>query len=212
MRHRLLSVLMLCLLSASAESQTLTFTNQASIPIYTTITVPSLVVQYSYQNPNAAPTTTNVAAPIPSSVIGPVNTDSTLKSVTPSLGGSIAGLTVAALTGLFGYLKSSKSSTTSSTLSQEVETVLEFVKMLPNGATYNTALQNFMQKHQAETGVLTDVVKIIRDKTSNQVAKAAADNVMTAVNTVQEQTAPATVTPVVTAEVDLGCPTRGNSP
>jgi hypothetical protein len=154
-------------------------TNQVGIPVLvpqiTTITqsIPGYTL-----TPNATTTAT----------IGGIGTVTNMAA--PGFGGLVgAGLT--ALVGLWGYLRSYKPAVaTKDALSQEMETVLEFIKALPNGATYKTALTNFLAAHQADAGVVTQVANLLANEVSNPDAKVAAQQVIDAINALQVAAAP----------------------
>jgi hypothetical protein len=99
-------------------------------------------------------------------------------------------LGITLLAGLYGYLRSYKNGQTGNALSQEMETVLEFIKALPNGATYATALTNFMAAHQSDAGVVSQVGNILANDISNPDAKVAAQQVIDAINALQVAAAP----------------------
>lgn len=79
-------------------------------------------------------------------------------AVAPGIGGLIAGIAGGILT-MWGKLRSSKQVGT--TLAQNIQTMREFLKTIPNGAQYDNVLTQFMQQHQAEQGVLQQVLQIL---------------------------------------------------
>ena len=125
-------------------------------------------------------------------------------------GGTIASTAITLLVGLWGYLRSSKLKDTSGALSQEMETVLEFIKALPNGATYKTALTNFLAAHQADANVIKTVTALLANEVSNPDAKVAAQQVIDAINALQTvaAVAPGAAAPVRLTSVSLSEPVK----
>lgn len=91
--------------------------------------------------------------------------------------GGIASTGIMALFSLWGYLRSRKSLVTAGNIAQTVETIREFVKTLPNGTVYDNELVNWMQQHQAEQGVLNQVLDLLNKQVSNADARVAADQI-----------------------------------
>jgi hypothetical protein len=57
----------------------------------------------------------------------------------------------------------------------------EFVKQLPNGAVYDSALTQWLQQHQADTGTLTTVMNLLENTVSNPDATVAAQQIRAAI-------------------------------
>ena len=177
--------------------QVVTVTNQVGIPVLvpqiTTITqsIPGYIL-----TPNSTTTGT----------IGTIGTVTNMAA--PGVGGLVgAGLT--ALVGLWGYLRSYKPAVnTTNALSQEMETVLEFIQALPNGATYKTALTNFLAAHQADAGVVTQVANLLANEVSNPDAKVAAQQVIDAINALQAAAATPTTSTAKIGPVALTSPVK----
>jgi len=93
--------------------------------------------------------------------------------------GGVATTAVSGLLALWGYLRSSKNYATAANTAQLVETLRQFIKSLPNGTAYDSALTQFMTQHQNEAGVLAQVTQILASEVSNPDAKVAADSVIT---------------------------------
>jgi hypothetical protein len=92
----------------------------------------------------------------------------------------VGGIVSTALAGIFGIWARSRSSRnyqTSATLAQNVEDIRAFIKSLPDGMAYDTALTKWMADHQAEAGVTDQVLALLRDEVSNKDAQYAADQV-----------------------------------
>lgn len=113
---------------------------------------------------------------------------SALNMFIPGVGGLVSS-GVLGLLSLWGYLRSSKLGDTSAALAQEIETVRTFLQQLPNGAAYDAALVNFMQAHQAEAGVTSQVLALLAKAVSNPDAQAAATEVQRTLQQLQLSTA-----------------------
>lgn len=100
--------------------------------------------------------------------------------------GGIVGAALGALFGAWRWFRSSKSEKVANTLAQEIELVREFVKTLPNGNVYDSELVNWIQKHQAEAGVLQSVIKILRDEINNDEAKGSVSQVIEAIESLKK--------------------------
>jgi len=105
----------------------------------------------------------------------------------------VGGLVSTGLALLFGAWARSRSSRlydTSTSLAQTIETMRQFIQQLPNGTQYDTALVTWMQQHQAQTGVLAQVLQILKDDVDNPAAKLAAEQMMVALQRMSQPTAP----------------------
>ena len=116
--------------------------------------------------------------------------ESLVNTFVPGVGGMI-GTGLFALLSLWGYLRSSKLGDTSSALAQEVEAIREFIKTLPSGANYDQAITSFLQSHQVEAGVASQVLTILSKDVSNPEAAAAAKEIATAVTVASAPPKPA---------------------
>ena len=101
--------------------------------------------------------------------------------------GGIASTAAGLLLSLWGWARSSKNYATAANTVQLVEVIREFVKALPNGAAYDTALTSYMTQHQADAGVLTQVLGILAREVNNPDAKQAASEVITTINSLANQ-------------------------
>lgn len=163
----------------NALGQIGTVTQQVLVPIFVPqITASTQSVAGYTQTPNATTT----------AAIGAISTGTNI--VAPGFGALVgAGLT--AIVTLIGYLRSYKPAVaTKDALSQEMETVLEFVKALPNGVEYKAALTKFLAAHQADAGVVVQVANLLANEVSNPDAKVAAQQVIDAINALQVAAAP----------------------
>lgn len=91
--------------------------------------------------------------------------------------GGLAGTAIGMLFGAWRWIRGNKVAQTANELAQNIETIREFVKQLPNGATYDSVLTGWLTKNQAKAGVLNEVINILKQQISNPEAKAAADQV-----------------------------------
>jgi hypothetical protein len=91
--------------------------------------------------------------------------------------GGLVSMGILAILGAWGHLRGNKNGNTAVAISQEVETIRNFVKMLPNGQSYDDALTRFMQDHQLETGVVQNVLGILQNKINNEDARTAAKEI-----------------------------------
>lgn len=109
-------------------------------------------------------------------------------------GGGAVAWALLALLGGAGYATSTKSSSanysTATALSQEIETILAFMGKLPNGAVYTTALTSWLQSHQADAGVVQNVLGVLQNEVSNNDAQVAAQQLSQTIASLMSQTAP----------------------
>lgn len=109
--------------------------------------------------------------------------------------GGIVGTALGALFSLWGIIRSKKNYITAANIAQTVETMREFIKSLPNGATYDNELVNWMQKNQANAGVLQSVIALVGREVSNPDAKDAARNIQTLIEGLKLGTTPSNPPP-----------------
>lgn len=95
--------------------------------------------------------------------------------------GTLASTALAGLAAVWGWFRSSKNGAAGATLAQSIETMREFVRQLPNGNVYDTALTQWLQQHQADTGTLTTVMNILENSVSNPDATIAAQQIRAAI-------------------------------
>jgi len=143
--------------------QIVTVTNEVVQPKYNLVWVTNEVPQY--QNTVSANTANIVATG-----------GGVLNTFFPGVGG-IAGTGIMALLALWAQLRSGKRQVTAATLAQEVETMREFIKTLPSGTKYDTAITAFLQQHQLEAGVAGQVLGLLENQVSNPDAKAAIEEI-----------------------------------
>jgi hypothetical protein len=102
--------------------------------------------------------------------------------------GDLVGTGIGALLGLWGLLRSHKSTITAANIAQSVETIREFIKTLPNGTVIDNEFVNWMTTHQAEAGVLQNVINLISSRVSNADAQSAARIMQETIRGLQEGT------------------------
>lgn len=107
-----------------------------------------------------------------------------------NIGGAIANLfgagglvttAIGAVFSIWGLVRSRKTSATAVGLAQTIETMRSFVQQLPNGGTYDAALVQWMQQHQAETGTINQVLGLLANEVSNPDAQVAAEHIRAAI-------------------------------
>lgn len=103
----------------------------------------------------------------------------------PGVGGPIATAVVSLILAGWQWVRSSKSNSTANNLAQTIETARELIKTLPNGSQIDTTLTTWMQQHQAEAGVLPQVLQILSDNVDNQAARQTADQLKAALAALQ---------------------------
>lgn len=96
-------------------------------------------------------------------------------AIAPGAGGIAAGI-LAGVFGMWGKLRgarqvSDQHEKTSGVLAQDVEAIREFIWTLPNGETYDDAIKQFMRAHQKETGVVQNVVDLLKNTVDETDAK-----------------------------------------
>jgi hypothetical protein len=96
--------------------------------------------------------------------------------------GSMASMGVLALLGLWAQLRGQKKSNTADAIAQEVETIREFIKTLPSGTKYDTAITSWLQAHQLATGTASQVLGILGSSINNAEAKGAVIEIKQAID------------------------------
>lgn len=95
--------------------------------------------------------------------------------------GSIISAALVGLYGLWAHLRSTKSTATSSALTQEIEAIRSYILTLPQGTKIDTAVTTFMQQHQVEAGVADQVLGLIKGFSSNTTVAGAAAQLQDAI-------------------------------
>lgn len=148
-------------------------TNLITLPRYEVVTLTNLVPSIEFiVGTNAAALRDTAAG------IGNV--------AAPGVGGPIASGVVGLLLAVWAWVRSGRATATAANSTQVIETARELLKRLPDGATYDAALVQWMQKHQAEAGVLNRVLALLESKVNNADAKFAAQQIADAVKALQK--------------------------
>lgn len=105
----------------------------------------------------------------------------------PGIGGMAAAGILAVLGGIAQW-RSSRRGRSQDALTQEVETILEFIKQLPNGAAHKEAITSWLQNHQVEAGVAEHIMALIENRVDNPEAKGAATEIRNLMAAVQKAT------------------------
>lgn len=105
--------------------------------------------------------------------------------------GSIGSNIVLLLGGVWAYLRSQKQGQNlATTLAQNIETARQLMQSLPNGANLDAAFVQFIQQHQAESGVLQQVINLIGTKVNNNDAQVAAQQISQTLAALNQATTP----------------------
>lgn len=122
---------------------------------------------------------------------------SLVSTFVPGAGGLVS-MGLLAILGAWGHLRGNKNGNTAVAIAQEVQTIRNFIQLLPNGDQYDSALTRFMQTHQLEAGVVQNVLSILKSKIDNDDARTAAQEVADTLGALMPQAQPSapTATPV----------------
>jgi hypothetical protein len=96
--------------------------------------------------------------------------------------GTLASTALGVLGSVWGWLRSTKNRQTAANTMQVVATMRQFIQALPNGGIYDTALTHWMRAHQADSGVLNEVLTLLGSEVSNPDAQFAANSVIATIN------------------------------
>ena len=173
-------------------------TNQQVITTVTTnnvtVTVTNVVPVTVAAQTNQVPTYTETLKP---GVAGAVQSGGGILNMLFPGVGSIATNAVLALLGAWGYARSSKLGNTTSALTQEIEVARQLLQSIPgNGSALDAAFVNFIQSHQADAGVLQQVMNTIAAEVSNKDASTAASQIAQTVAALTGATSSPPGTPV----------------
>lgn len=154
-----------------------TVTNFVEVPVYKTnevgqiVTATNIVPQYEIVTvTNTIPQYSNTTKPeVKESIAG---AGGFINTFFPGAG-SIISTGLVALLGAWAQLRSSKRKSTAIALAQEIETVRQFIKTLPNGTNYDVAITKFLQDHQIEAGVIDQVLAVLGSHVNSDEAKGA---------------------------------------
>lgn len=110
----------------------------------------------------------------------------------PGVGGPIASGAVGLLLAAWAWFRGSKQSATANNLAQTIEVARELLKSIPNGAGLDGQLTTWMVQHQADAGVLPQVLDILDKTVDNSEAKTVSDQLRAALAAIQSPTPPKT--------------------
>lgn len=145
-------------------------TNYIPVPQLVIQTITNIIPVYDYQQGSNAAKIKETAA-----AVGNI--------VAPGVGGPIAGAITGLLLTGYGWFRSSKrSATIAGNLAQVVEASREVLKTVPNGNVYDAKMVEWMQNHQAEAGVLQDVIALLGKSVNNADAQVVAKQINDAVS------------------------------
>jgi len=156
--------------------QLVTITNTVGqvVPMYVTNTL----IQTAWQtNAVLATNATYTLSTSPGTVAAVQGGAAIVNAFAPGIGTIASGI-ILALFGGWSYLRGSKQGDTSAALAQEVETLRGVLQSLPNGAKYDTVITSWLQSHQVEAGVATQVLKLLKDNVSSPDAKSAVQGIL----------------------------------
>lgn len=97
--------------------------------------------------------------------------------------GTLISSALVGLYGLWAHLRSTKSTATSSALTQEIEAIRAYILTLPQGTKVDAAVTQFMQQHQVESGVASEVLNLIKGYSSNATLTGIASDLQDTINT-----------------------------
>lgn len=104
--------------------------------------------------------------------------------------GSIISGAAVGLYGLWAHLRSTKKGATNVVLTQDIEAIRDFILTLPQGTNIDTAVTQFMQKHQMEAGVASEVMSLIKGNTTNPTVVGISQALQTAIAAATAPTPP----------------------
>lgn len=99
------------------------------------------------------------------------------------IAGTIGGILVGVL-GAWSRIRSAKR--TGAVLAQNIQTLREFLKTLPDGAKIDAAVKAFLSKNQEEENTLTDVLALVNKYVDSSLAKRSVAEIQEAVNALKQ--------------------------
>ena len=96
--------------------------------------------------------------------------------------GHLAGIVLGGLFGAYGLLRSSRSAKTAGVLAQVIETGRQVLQATPQGQALDQQWKTWMIQHQAEQGVMSDVVKLLNQVVDEPSAKITAQDLVGLMN------------------------------
>ena len=110
----------------------------------------------------------------------------------PGVGGPIASGVVGLGLALWAWIRGNKQSATANNLAQSIEVARELIKSLPNGAAIDSSYTTWLAQHQAEAGVIPQVLDILDKTVDNPLAKQTSDQLRAALAAIQNPAPPKT--------------------
>lgn len=171
-------------------------TNQVQVQAYQTNVQGVVVTQYQTNVvPVTVPAQTNQVTGYtetvkPSITQGVQGVGGILNFLFPGWGSAVSNGLIAALMG-WAYARSQKRGVnTTATLAQEIEVIRQILQSVPNGAALDSKFVAWIQNHQAEAGILTQVMDVLSSRVKNADAQTAADQISKAVQALVTSTTP----------------------
>lgn len=96
--------------------------------------------------------------------------------------GDLAAALVGGAFGLWGMLRSRKSSKMASTLIQVIETGRQILQTTPQGQKLDDRWKTWMIQHQAEQGIINEVVKLVGQAANTEDAKLVSQKILDLMN------------------------------
>lgn len=106
--------------------------------------------------------------------------------ITPGAGG-LVGTLVGGIFGIWGALRSRRSNQMSAALAQIIETGQQVLLTAPNGAELASQWKTWMVKHQAETGTIADISKLVANIVDTEDARSAASRITEIIRVLHQQ-------------------------
>ena len=92
--------------------------------------------------------------------------------------GQLAGVVIGGIIGGYGLLRSSRSAKTAGVLAQVIETGRQVLQSTPEGQAMDQQWKLWMMQHQAEQGVVLDVLKLLDNVVDEPSAKTTAQELI----------------------------------
>jgi hypothetical protein len=107
-----------------------------------------------------------------------------LASATSLLGpwGQLLGVILGGVIGAYGLIRSSRATKTAGVLAQVIETGRQVLQATPQGQALDAQWKTWMIQHQAEQGVMSDVVKLLNQAVDEPSAKITAQDLLALMN------------------------------
>lgn len=143
-------------------------TNAIPVPLYSVTTITQQVPTYVFSQGTNAQGVKDTAAAIGNIAM-------------PGVGGPIAGGVAGLILAGWQWFRNRKSTAAAASGVQAVEVARNLVKSLPNGATYDAAYVQWLQRHQVELGVLPQVLDLMKTTLDTNSTRQTTDQIKAAV-------------------------------